>query len=332
MLLTFIIPHYNLQKCLLKRCIESIITQGIDNNEYEMIIIDDGSDESPKWIIKDYFQYNIHLIESLHKGLGAARNTGIDHANGEYIQFIDSDDCLVKNSFVPCIDIIKKEHPDILQHKYKICLSEKDIQQESGKMKRNVIFDSGAEYMTKHNLCGSSCNYIFKKEIVYKHHIFFQTGVLHEDEDFSTKIYFYSKKLICCDKTIYNYCIRNGSITSNKNEEHEKKRIEDLFLLLERIISFRSETEKECSFVQKTAIDRKISMLTVDTILNLFYHGDSASYISRICEERLRNLGIYPLPKKNYSLKYRIFRLLANSRSGMKILRKILPSKKPQKK
>ena len=49
------------------------------------------------------------------------------------------------------------------------------------------------------------------------------------------------------------------------------------------------------------------------------------------CITSLKPLGIYPLPKANYSFKYRIFRLLANSKTGMKALRLIIPRKKPLK-
>ena len=72
-------------------------------------------------------------------------------------------------------------------------------------------------------------------------------------------------------------------------------------------------------------------MLAVDAILNMLYNGMRAKEIIAKCNERLKPLGIYPLPKASYSIKYRIFRTLANSKCGMRILRLLIPSRKPAK-
>ncbi len=332
MLISFVIPHYNLQQELLQRCIASIITQNIPTEDYEILIVDDGSNEPPIWIKKEYNQKNIKLIISKHGGLGAARNVGQKAATGEYIQFIDSDDCLIKESIPHCIEILKKENPDILQHGYKICHTEADTQEPSSTTKKAKIHKCGADYVSQNNLSGNAWLYMFKKRLADNHNIHFAEGVMHEDEDFTLKIYHYGKKLIRCNRPIYNYCIRKNSITSSTDDTHEQKRIKDLFLLLERTVTFRNQQQEKCSPIQRKALERKTTMLTVDTLLNLFYNGKNSAEIEKICHGKLSTLGLYPLPPRNYSLKYTIFATLANSSTGLKILRKILPAHKPQKK
>ena len=172
--------------------------------------------------------------------------------------------------------------------------------------------------------------YIFRKEIADRNSIRFAEGVMHEDEDFNTKIYYYGKKLIVCNCIAYNYCRRESSITVNSDSLHEARRISHLFRLLERLTAFRFEQQEVCTMEQRAALNRKLTMLTVDTLLNLFYNDWSAKEVEEACHEGLYPLGLYPLPDKNYSLKYRIFAALSNSRTGLKILRKILPSQKPQ--
>lgn len=332
MLITFIIPHYNLSRQLLKRSIDSVIEQNIPYSDYEILIIDDGSKEPPMWVEKEYNDKNIKLIISKHGGLGAARNVGLKNASGKYIQFIDSDDCLIKNSITTCLDIIRKESPDILQHGYRICHTNEEAMKPSTHTNKATTYNSGADYASRNNLISSACIYIFRKALTINHNIYFAEGVMHEDEDFTLKIYFHSNKLICSNYPIYNYCIRKGSITSSTDHTHEKRRINDIFSLLKRIVTFRNNEQETCSAIQNKALNRKITMLTVDTLLNLFYNGDSAEEIKKICKQKLKPLGLYPLPKESYSFKYKIFSTLANKLTGLKLLRKILPSHKPQKK
>lgn len=73
--------------------------------------------------------------------------------------------------------------------------------------------------------------------------------------------------------------------------------------------------------------EHKFTMLAVDAIINMMNIGMDAKSIYDTCRKRLTPLGIYPLPKASYSIKYRIFRLLANSKMGLKILRNFISSK-----
>ena len=331
--LSIVIPHYNLARELLMRCVKSICDQNIPTEEYEIIVVDDNSSDPPTWLNSAFEKENIRVIEIEHGGPGAARNKGIEEARGEYIQFIDADDCLLPDSLDTCLDIIHTEKPKIFRFRYKICTSEHAALSNVNNKKikySNII--SGAAFMASNNLPGSPCLYIFEREVVIKNNIRFATGVYHEDDEFNTKLHYHATSLIDSNAVIYNYCIRKGSITSNSNPEFEKKRIEDLFLLLQRLSAFRKECQGSSNTIQKRGIDRKMTMLTVDTIVNLLYNGQSAKELSKLCNTRLRPLGLYPLPQASYSIKYRIFRILANSPLGLFILRLVVPKRKPHKK
>ncbi len=331
MLLTFILPHYNLPCELLQRCIASIVTQNLPVEDYEIVVVDDGSYTPPEWITDEFPGIRIRLIKAPHGGPGAARNRGIDVAQGKYIQFVDSDDTLIPDAFSVCVEILKDEYPDILQHGYRVCTTGEQANRTVALRKEYRLYDSGAEYMSRMNLCGSPCVYIFKRELCNKNNIQFAEGVMHEDEDFNMKIYYYGNKLIVSRNIAYNYCLREESITSGTDCLHEVQRINHLFLLLERVVAFCFEQQEYSSMVQRAALNRKLAMLTADTLLNLFYNGRSAEEMKSVCSCDLHALGVYPLPQKNYSLKYRLFATLANSYIGLKILRRILPYQKPQK-
>lgn len=97
-ILSIIIPFYGTaDKTLLERCLNSIRTQNISQEKYELIIADSNG--------KDL-------------GAGAARNNGIRQANGEYLLFVDADDYLFPNSLLHCLTFLEKEHPDILSFKF----------------------------------------------------------------------------------------------------------------------------------------------------------------------------------------------------------------------
>ena len=116
MKLSIIIPVYRTQDTL-ERCIKSILCQSF--TDYELILVDDGSpDECPR--LCDQYAQQDKRISVIHKengGLSDARNTGIEHAKGEYITFIDSDDAIEKETLQDLMNEIE-EYPitDILEY------------------------------------------------------------------------------------------------------------------------------------------------------------------------------------------------------------------------
>ena len=109
MLLSIIIPHYNLPRELLERCIASITQLEMATDDYEIIVVDDGSHTPPLWVETSYPETNIRLITATHGGPGAARNRGIDEARGTYIEFVDADDTIITgNSYIQCLGKLRK--------------------------------------------------------------------------------------------------------------------------------------------------------------------------------------------------------------------------------
>lgn len=108
MKLSIIIPVYRVEATL-DRCIESVLNQNLD--DFEVILVDDGSpDNCPKmcdeWAEKDA---RIRVIHQANKGLSGARNAGIDIAQGEYITFVDSDDYIAENTYVPLMQMLESD-------------------------------------------------------------------------------------------------------------------------------------------------------------------------------------------------------------------------------
>ena len=331
MFLSIIIPHYNLPRELLERCIASIIPAAADAGDYEIIVVDDGSDTPPLWVNDAFPGVNVRLITAAHGGPGAARTRGIDEARGTYIEFVDGDDTIIPSTcYRQCIEKLRSEMPQVLHFNYRIVTPGNKPGATDNKKVTFSNTISGGTYMKDFNLSGSPCRYFVRRELLFEKGIRFPENILHEDEEFNTILHFHARTLVYSDATLYNYCIREGSTTANSSTQFETKRINDMLCIIEHLNKFRN-AQTDCSTIQHKGFEHKFTMLTVDAILNMLYNGMKAREIMATCRERLAPLGTYPLPQASYSLKYRIFRRLANSKCGMRLLRLLIPSRKPVK-
>ena len=91
MLVSIIVPVYNTDKYL-KRCIDSILSQKY--TDFELLLIDDGSTDRSGAICDEYAKMDsrIRVFHKVNGGVSSARNLGLEHAQGEWVAFVDSDD------------------------------------------------------------------------------------------------------------------------------------------------------------------------------------------------------------------------------------------------
>ncbi|HJS00822.1 MAG TPA: glycosyltransferase, partial [Flavobacterium sp.] len=108
MLLSIIVPVYNVENYL-RRCLNSLLDQDLCLDDYEIIIVNDGSTDSSLRIAQEYGNKfsSIKIISQENQGLSEARNVGIRNALGQYIYFIDSDDFIQKKIFNSIFKIVK---------------------------------------------------------------------------------------------------------------------------------------------------------------------------------------------------------------------------------
>lgn len=108
---SIIIPTYNCEKFIIE-CLESVRLQSY--KDYEVIIVNDGSTDNSDKIICDFISdnklNNFHLVTQSNKGVSSARNTGIAHAQGEWVSFVDSDDWIKPDFLLDMVSALK-EHP-----------------------------------------------------------------------------------------------------------------------------------------------------------------------------------------------------------------------------
>ncbi|MBR4619317.1 MAG: glycosyltransferase family 2 protein [Bacilli bacterium] len=209
-LVTIIVPVYNSRKYL-KRCIDSILGQTY--KDFELIIVDDGSVDDSKKIVKSFKDKRIKYIYSKHFGVSSARNIGIKCASGDFISFIDSDD-VVCDIFLE--RLIKKLDSNV---DLSICSYTKWNRFSYTKESIVVKNDLGYKYLLNKKFGGYIWNKLFKKSIIEQHSILFSEKLtMGEDYLFVSEYLKYCNNISIDFNKYYFYRKSNEQITKRYDE------------------------------------------------------------------------------------------------------------------
>lgn len=309
-LVSFIVTTYNLPSSYLRECLQSILQLSLNIKEREIILIDDGSDLCPLGDLLD-LQDSILYLRQCNKGLSEARNIGLSIATGKYIQFVDGDDYLIRAPYEHCLDIARYHNPDIVYFE--------ETQQEE--VETPFFYNEpvcGSTYLHDNNLRASACGYLFRKDIL--HNLRFTTGILHEDEEFTPQLFLRADRIITTSSKAYFYRMRSDSLSQENNKRHKLQRLEDT----ERVILHLQEIADPLPDSDRKALQRRIAQLTMDYLYNIIVLTRSSRYLEDAID-RLHDKGLFPLPDKNYTKKYMMFRKAINTKLGRRILLLSLP-------
>jgi len=318
-LVSFIVTYYNLPVDMLCQCIDSILKLSLLPFEREIIIVDDGSTQSPK---DDLLHYGNEIVYVRQKngGVSVARNTGLNMANGRYIQIIDADDYLIPSLYEHCLDIIRNnDDADVVM--FDFTNNAVHTTKTYGLPQRKT----GTELLCSENIRGAVWCCLFREAI--RGHIQFTAGIAYgEDEEFTPQLLIRAKNVYTTKVQAYYYRKRNTSATHQIDDASITKRLNDtkeVIYHLNRLASTSPQNKKQ-------GIQRRVAQLTMDYIYNTIMLTRSVP-ITRQCIKALRNDGLFPLPDCNYTKKYQWFRRLTNSRLGLSILVKVLPLMKKER-
>lgn len=217
--ISIIVPIYKVEDYI-DRCVMSLIKQTYKN--IEIILVDDGSPDNCPLICDKYEQLDSRIIV-IHKkngGLSDARNEGIKKATGDYIMFVDSDDYIELDSCKKFMDIIGDKDIDIVIGNARIIHNEEETYMKHSIEMTNGVLD-GKEYL-KSELKSNSMFMavwlnIYKRKFLIGNNLKFETGLLHEDEEFTPRVFLKAEKVIGTNCIFYNYIIRDDSITTKKD-------------------------------------------------------------------------------------------------------------------
>ncbi len=208
-IISVIVPVYNVEKYL-NRCIDSILAQTF--SDFELLLIDDGSKDKSGEICDQYAEKD-RRIKVLHKengGASTARNTGIDHAVGEYIMFADSDDYIGRNMLESLLGLIECQNDWAISSMEmvedgkhtKYCLAEKEYN-------ATLLLEEYCENkIPPICLCGP-CAKLYKRSIIDKNR-FNKELCVGEDTYFNMQ-YIKNCRSIVTTGEIYYYYMRENA-------------------------------------------------------------------------------------------------------------------------
>lgn len=324
-----IIPAYNCE-CTIENTVNSILASGL--SDFEIVIIDDGSTDGTGKIcdILSEKHRNIRCVHQENAGVSAARNRGIEEANGEYIWFFDADDSVDENALCGIVDIIDENAPDMLvfgmefdyYHNGNIYRRDELVPPVDG-LKSTEECNEMLYELFNRNALSSLCSRLIKRSIIEQSEILLREDMfLYEDLEFSLRVLAQCHDVYFCREAIYRYRQAEDEggagrrlkriphipelllkISDALADEQDKNRILlSLYLTLARekiSASTKNEISVVCSDF-KEWIDEKglCSKIEQNEYAMMIYNGQASKLIARREYTKLRH-GVANWIKQN---------------------------------
>lgn len=227
-LVSIVIPIYNVENYL-DECLTSVVNQTY--RPLEVILVDDGSVDGSAEIARRYVrEYSFFsLFAEENEGLSVARNTGIEHATGKYIYFLDSDDYLEVNAIELLVKEAREKNADVVKFQaYGFKDGQDEVEQNAYAYRGNYSGSyTGQDFLREQakteDATKSSCCLIFlERALLEKHNLRFPEGILHEDNLFHFQVLFYAQSVVVLKKCLYYRRYRTGSITQSDNNLRQR--------------------------------------------------------------------------------------------------------------
>lgn len=309
--ISVIIPVYNVSEYL-EQSLDSIINQTL--KEIEIICIDDCSTDNSLKILEKYSNKDkrIRVIKhNINKGLGPARNTGIESSIGEYISFIDSDDYIELNFLELLYNTAKQFDSDIsitLNVIQNINNDFKPLYFEQNYLNKNFEYELNGEFKyfnhtDKYKIPINVWTKIYKRNFIVKYGLqFLDIKYGPEDADFNLRAFIYEPKISFNNLAKYYYRIRENSLSSlvGNNIEPTKGCIKHMYNCINC-----------CKTYDK---DKLIELAPIALNLVLVFFNMNDNKNKKIIFDDIKNfINDIALDKKYYAHLYEEFEIINNN-------------------
>lgn len=294
LLLSYIIPVYNTERYVL-RCLCSIVNQQLWPDDYEILVVDDGSTDRSRDIIADFARehHQVRLLTQANAGVSASRNLALEQARGRYIMFIDSDDRLGDDVVHRLLQRAVDEDLDVLSFNY-------NCEDGDGKPLPHTRDDnyhttgvaSGYEFLQGHSMTPYVWRFIIRRSYLEQEGWRFDTSLIVCEDGALISRFLLNAKRMAHDATIaYNYISRSDSAMHNPDRAHLRRRI-------------ISQVDAAAS-IDRAARDFEASMgqpapASVYGVRNVYlYFSMTKALTCGLVDEildRITNAGLFPFP------------------------------------
>lgn len=328
--LSIVVPIYNVEPYL-RKCVDSLLAQDMD--DYEIILVDDGSTDSCPEICDEYAAgihntsihntCSIRVIHQENAGLSAARNTGIKAARGTYLMFVDSDDYIEPNVLTGLIAQMERDNLDVLRYRLQYVNPQYEVYNpyKSDPFKGNdyseAPIDGVAFLNSRMNTQCYAWQFILRRDLIVPDDsvhsftpslvhslsgVLFTPGIYFEDTEWMPRMLLKAKRVAGTNTVVYNYLVREGSITNAVNRSKLKKILDDKMRLI-------GEMQRQAVALRKSGrYNIWYTRMIADTVISIMgmlsttFYNEKDEYL-----RQLRSMDIYPIVNK--SIKTRLINL-----------------------
>lgn len=294
-IVSIIIPAYNIAPYL-ERCLESVRHQTY--KELQIIIIDDGSTDQTGRIADSFAERDkrFHVIHKENSGVSAARKTGLEQADGEYIGFVDGDDYIEPEMYEKLVGLAVEYDTDIAHCGYQMVFPDRvDLYHGTNQLKVQDTY-TGVKDLLEGNLVEPGLwNKIYRRKL-FNQINYDENIVINEDLLLNYFLFHRSEKAVFIDIPYYHYMVRKNSASTSDWNEHK---IKDPIYVLE--IMFQKENDVE---LKKVINNRYIYQLVRFVILKTDNRRDEIKKYQQNLKKKLKivlkNTDKTTISKKNY--------------------------------
>ncbi len=324
--LSIIVPIYGVEQYL-RKCVDSLLDQ--DMSDYEIILVDDGSPDECPSICDDYVHrlengdwklknVQIRVIHRENGGLSASRNSGIEVAKGEYVMFVDSDDYIEANVLKGLLTQVERDNLDVLRYRLQYVRVKNERVNELTNEREYQIFNpyksdpfrgndysevltDGVSFLnSRMNTRCYAWQFIFKRELLDG--CIFTPGIYFEDTDWTPRMLCKAKRVASTNMVVYNYLMREGSITNAVNRCKQKKVLDDKMHLIATLQQQAVDLNKSGRYNRWYRDMISDTVVSIIGMLSVEFYAEKDVYMAQ-----LNQLNIYPLVAK--SLKARLINI-----------------------
>lgn len=287
---SIIIPLYNLEK-LIGKCIASALGQDLSPEEYEILVIDDGSTDGSLAAAEKAAQghANVRIYTKENEGLSRTRNYGTDRATGKYVMYLDADDYLEPGILGQLTDTMERERLDML------CFEIAGIDENgndcplwsdgiSAGNGREV--QRGLDFLRRDRFLPMVYTYLYDRKFLDDHKLRMEP-IWHEDEEFTPRALYFAKRVQYHPVRVYNYLQRSNSFMGNYNPQSRLDLVRGMKSLTDFAALIKAE-DPAGAHLMRLHIGKTMSLACKQTVVRQL--GDAREML-RIA----RREGIMPL-------------------------------------
>lgn len=301
--LSIIVPIYGVEKYL-RKCVDSLLAQNIPSSEYEIILVDDGSPDACPHICDEYAEahQNICALHRENGGLSAARNSGIEVAQGEYIMFVDSDDYIEPNVLKGLLDQVDRDDLDVLRYRLQYVNPQYEVYNpyKTNPFRGNDYSEVPTDGVYFLNFRMSTACYawafVIKRELLDG--CIFTPGIYFEDTDWTPRMLCKAKRVASTKTVVYNYLMREGSITNAVNRSKQKKVLDDKMHLITTLQQQAIDLRKSGRYNRWYRDMISDTVVSIIGMLSVEFYAEKDAYL-----KQLKQLNMYPLEPKSLKAK-----------------------------